>query len=426
MITGNIGTGLIKDLLEFESEKYNLPFVVSVGDLNNYGDSLAMRKAVEVYIHTGSGLTKEITFKDYKIVLTNVHLPYGAEASDDGIYGVIHNKVFIGFDIETYSSEPWINALFASIFDKIMPGIKNYIDNDADKKWQEEYLNLKRFALKDQVKTMKSDIESNADEIENKTNEIKEFISKNYTLAQAIASIEHNPEGVMRRNTLSELDALIKLTPDPVSHIELDISEVKISVFTNEIYIEYEEDDYYIGKFRIDIQPVDSVIKIINTIKKVSGYHHPHISQDGTPCFGNIASTVYYLLIHQDIYQLVTLLIEFLKSYNEDNPYKKIQAWDPNYDEEEEGMDQYESCYEDSGRWDCVNCADSDCPYHDNAQDRCNEIRERDECLNCALDCQYARDYETCFESQTDTHRSECRTCQISDCPHNRQTRQRA
>ena len=308
-----------------------------------------------------------------------------------------------------------------------MPGIKEYIDNEADKKWQEEYLNLKRFALKDQVKTMKSDIESNADEIDTKTNEIKGLISKNYTLAQAIASINNTPEGITRRTTLNELDALIKLTPDPVSHIELDISEVKISVFTNEIYIDYEDNDYYIGKFRIDIQPVDSVIKIINTVKKVSGYHHPHISQDGTPCFGNISSTVYYLLIHQDIYQLVTLLIEFLKSYNEDNSYKKIQYWDPNHDEDEEGMDQYESCYEDSSPYECVICSDTSCPYHEDAQDRCRDTRDNlDDCVECMADCRYARNYEECFENQRDSRTSECRTCQISDCPHNIRERQRA
>ncbi|MCL4558124.1 MAG: hypothetical protein M1491_05770 [Deltaproteobacteria bacterium] len=427
MITGNISTGLIKDLLAFESEKYNLPFVVSVEDLNDYEDSIAIRKAVEVYIHTGTGITKELTFKDNQIVLTNVHLPYGTNPSDDGIYGVLNSKVFIGFDIETYSSEPWINALFASIFDKIMPGIKQYMDNEADKKWQEEYLKLKQYTRKQQVRTMKSDIDSNADEIETKTNEIKEFIAKNYTLAQAIQSITSTPEGVMRRSTLSEFESLMQLTPEPISHIELDTSEGKISVYTNEIYIDYEENDYYIGKFKITIEPASSTIKLTNTVKKVKGYHHPHISQDGTPCLGNIASTVYYLLIHQDIYQLVTLLIEFLRSYNEQNPYAKIEFWDPEYDEEEDGMDQYSSCYQDSGPYDCVICSDSSCPFHDDAQDRCRETRENpDDCVECMAQCQYARNYEQCFEHQRQSRTAECRSCQISDCPHNRQTRQRA
>jgi hypothetical protein len=429
MITGNISTGLIKDLLAFESEKYGIPFVVTVTDLNDYENSVVIRKAVEVYIHTGTGITKELTFKDNKIVLTNVHLPYDADPSEDGIYGVLNNKVFIGFDIETYTAEPWINALFASIFDKIMPDIKLYIDNEADKKWQEEYLKLKRFALKDQVKTMKSDIESNSDEIDTKTSEIKEFVSKNYTLSQAIASIENTPEGVMRRSTLTEFESIMKLTPDPVSHIELDTGDGKITVYTNDIYIDHDDHDdhdYYIGKFKIDIQLSSSVIKITNLEKKVKGYHHPHISQDGTPCLGNISSTVYYLLIHQDIYQLITLLIEFLKSYNEQNPYVGIEHWDPDY-EEDDPIEQYESCYEDSSPYDCVICSDSDCPFHDDAQGRCHETRDNpDDCVECTADCRYARNYEACFENQRDSHTSECRTCQIIACPHHRQARQRA
>ena len=426
MITGNISTGLIKDLLAFESEKYNLPFVVSVEDLNDYDDSIAIRKAVEVYIHTGTGITKELTFKGNQIALTNVHLPYGANPSDDGIYGVLNNKVFIGFDIETYSSEPWINALFASIFDKIMPGIKQYMDNDANKKWKEEYIKLKQYTRKEQVKTMKSDIDSNSDEIETKTSEIKEFISKNYTLTQAIQSITSTPEGVMRRNTLSEFESLMQLTPDPVSHIELDTSEGKISVYTNDISIDFEDNDYYIGKFKITIEPANSTIKLTNTVKKVKGYHHPHISQDGTPCLGNIASTVYYLLIHQDIYQLVSLLIEFLRSYNEQNPYAKIEFWDPDHDEDDEQEDRYESCYEEAGPYECVACDDTECPFHDDAQDRCREIRDsQDECLQCTQHCRYARDYEGCFSSQRNDH-SECRTCGIAECSHNIRQRQRA
>lgn len=427
MIIGNtLSTGVIKDLLEFESEKYNVPFHVTVMDLNDYNESLAIRKAVEVYIHTGGGLTKQITYKDTKITITNVHLPYSANLSEDGTYGIFHNKIFIGFDIESYSTEEWVNGLFSNIFDTIMPGIKQFMDTDIDTAWKQEYLSVKRTIVKEQVKTMKADIDSNGEEIDTKTDEIKELINKNYTLAQAISSISNVPEGIVNKNALSEFEALMKLTPEPISNIELDAGDGRITVYTNDICIEHEDIDYDIGKFRIDIQPVESTIKFTNLEKKVHGYHHPHISQDGTPCLGNIASTVYYLLIHQDIYQLVTLLIGFLKSYNEHNPYKTIEHWDPEYDEEEEVEDRYEGCYNESGPYDCVACTDRDCPYHDDAQDRCHEIRDsEDECLECSHECRYARHFDDCFNRQNNNH-PECRTCEIHACPHNQRQPARA
>ena len=427
MITGNISTGVLKDLLAFESEKYAIPVVVVLTDLNNYENSVVIRKAVEVYINSGTGITKELSFKDNKIVLTNVYLPYFVDASEDGIYGVLNNKVFIGFDLESYSCEPWFNSLFASIFDKVMPTIKTYIDNEAKTQWQEQYFKLKQFALKEQIRTMKSDIESNSEEIEAKLNEIKEFSSKNYTLSQAIASIENLPEGIIRRKAATELESLMELTPDPVSHIELSAHESRVSVYTNEIYIDYEDYDYYMGRFRIDIQLSSSVIKITNLEKPVKGYHHPHVSQDGTPCLGNISSTVYYLMLHQDIYQLVTLLIQFLKSYNEQNPYLKINYWDPDYEDENDPIDRYESCYEDSSAYDCVICQDSNCPYHEEAQERCHEARQNpNECINCTADCIYSGNYDACFTAQMETDTPGCRACTYTDCPHHTEARRRA
>lgn len=427
MITGEtLSTGLIRDLLAFESEKYNIPIHVSVMDLNDYAETLSIRKAIEVYINSGTGLTKEITLNDTTITLSNVHLPYEANVSDDGIYGTSHNKVFIGFDMEFYKEKPFINALFSSIFDKIMPGIKQYMDNEADAEWKDVYLKMKKKLRKEKVQAMKSDIDANAEEIDNKTNEIKELTNKNFTLAQAIQSISNEPEGIMNRTARVEFESLLRLTPSPIDSMELDASEGKITVSTNDISIEHDDNDYYIGKFRIDIYPIKSEIRFTNLIKKVKGYHHPHISQDGTPCFGNIASTVYYLLIHQDLFQLVTLLIEFLKSYNEDNPYKSIDYWDENYDEDKDREDRYEGCYEDVGPYECVACSDTDCPYHDDAQDRCHEMREsEDECLECTRGCQYARRYDECLDNQ-DANHSECRTCEITECPHNLRQPERA
>ena len=427
MIFGEtLSTGVIRDLLAFESEKYGIPFYVSVMDLNEYNESFAIRKALEVYIHTGSGITKEILYKDTPITISNVHLPYTANPSQDATYGTFHNRIFIGFDIETYKDEPWINGLFSSIFDKVMPEIKKFMDNDIDTAWKQEYLSVKRSIVKQQVKTMKSDIDSNGEEIDDKTNEIKELITKNYTLAQAIQSIVNVPEGIAKKAALSEFDALMKLTPQPISNIELDADDGRITVYTDDISIDHDDIDYYIGKFKIDIYPVKSEIKFTNLVKKVQGYHHPHISQAGIPCLGNISSTVYYLLVHQEIYQLITLLIEFLKSYNEDNPYKTIDHWDPEYDEDRNARERYDSCYEDVSPYECVSCGDTDCPYYDDAQDRCHETRDSiDECVQCTQDCRYARDYTGCFHSQNDNH-PDCRTCTIAACPHNQRVPARA
>ena len=69
----------------------------------------------------------------------------------------------------------------------------------------------------------------------------------------------------------------------------------------------------------------------ITGTKLRDGTYHPHVSGTGQPCFGNIKPMVGNLIKECEFEELSFLLIDFLKSYSENNPYRNISYWRDGY-----------------------------------------------------------------------------------------------
>ena len=201
--------------------------------------------------------------------------------------------------------------------------------------------------------------------------------------------------------------------------------------------VTYELGCYWIvlplGQGRLTITPEDRS-------HDVEGYPHPHIASDGTPCLGNIGASVAQLRGEGKHFECVTMLLEFLRSYNPDNPYLRIERWDPDWQDDD---DRFDSCYDDASLSDCATCNDDECHHLDGARrrcyehtdtndciecagcnrrrdaiDHCRERHESHECVTCETECTFAGDVEACFE----THAGEnCATCLNEDCDHHKE-----
>ena len=137
------------------------------------------------------------------------------------------------------------------------------------------------------------------------------------------------------------------------------------------------------------------------------GYFHPHIAQNGAPCLGNIGEDVAKLLEQREWGTLLLLLDEFLRSYNDQNPY--VQWFGEDSEE-----DAYEECYE-NGEYNCIECHDSGCPYWDGRFRRCHESSTNNDCVWCAnCDCQYFEDELN--ECRANHKPAQCLDCKVEHC----------
>lgn len=81
----------------------------------------------------------------------------------------------------------------------------------------------------------------------------------------------------------------------------------------------------YIGESKIKINISPSIVDVrFYTEQKRKGYWseqdpHPHVSELGNPCLGSASEIIAQLLVSREWYALVTICINFLESYNEDD-----------------------------------------------------------------------------------------------------------
>lgn len=149
-----------------------------------------------------------------------------------------------------------------------------------------------------------------------------------------------------------------------IKEIEYDIYNKEIIIYTNMIYIYKENFKYKIGEFEIRIPYVTSleaerfkegesrgidysrIADLIKFTNLTPGYkrlsywgiecQHPHISNRGRACFGNVASPLTECLNQGDYVGVVSLLLSFLQQANTKDPAgKQITSWDVVDDDDE-------------------------------------------------------------------------------------------
>ena len=123
-----------------------------------------------------------------------------------------------------------------------------------------------------------------------------------------------------------EFDKLICM--DGVENVH--VTEDRVEVFTSHVYIKHRKTTYDIGKFRIDIS-LSGVLRVHNLTQKITTdqytLYHPHVKSDGQCCLGNIGPGVAKLIAEYQFAVVTQILIQFLQTYNPDNPYGKIEWW---------------------------------------------------------------------------------------------------
>ncbi len=100
------------------------------------------------------------------------------------------------------------------------------------------------------------------------------------------------------------------------------------------ITIRHNGVDHFIGDFNVkystQAEHAYYGIKVFNPTKTSSGRQHPHVYENRC-CFGNISSLMDTYWKDGDWVTLTETLIDFLHTYNPENPFRKIAHWKDGY-----------------------------------------------------------------------------------------------
>jgi len=422
-------------LLQFEEQRLGLPIEVVKKPLYNLSPSPPFRPVIEVRIHTGTRPeTFPVLLVDELLEITApVHVT--TEAREVGftdntgqfcpLAGITDNRVAIHFDLdEVFHSGNVIRKPTNGTVPTGNPGNKVAdlvcsqafaiaLGNVRRYDWKretQEFITCVLAARQKTVDEWSQAYRQNERSLEEKSFDIQQLARKNGELRQRIRTHNQLTRKRVERKAREDHSGLVKLLGRGLGSIEVDGGVLRAVTAAIEIFwcgVTYEMGRYIIsvplGEGRLTIKPQDG--------NEVEGYPHPHVASDGAPCLGNIGATVAQLLGEGEHFQLVTTLLEFLRSYNPDNPYLRLERWDPEWEDED---DRYESCYDDASLSDCATCNDWDCSHREAAESRCYEHTDTDDCISCGGCDRHLDAISHCRE----THEGhECVACDVS-CTH--------
>ena len=421
-------------ILEFEEYRLGLPIEAHSLHLMNAG--LPFRPVIEINIHTARDLDRIPVLFDNEVM----ELSVAAHMCDDNQFvgfadrngdlcplaGITGNRLNIYVDLNRVFRNPGDvgrkplngskvcghpgNRIADLILARALPIIVGNIRRHDWKQEGELYTRAKLSAQEETARRWERNVRENGRAIEEKTFEINSLARKNAELREQLRLRKLVTNKRREREATEEHAQLRQLLGRSLRQIEVRDGHLK--TLTTPIDIDHHGYQYEFGCFWIHV-PLNGgrlEIRPENTGNEVDDFSHPHIASDGYPCLGNIGSTLAQLLGEGRMFEAVTLMLEFLRSYNPDNPYLRIERWNPDWEDDD---DRFESCYNNASLSDCATCNDEDCPYQDGSARRCVENTDTEDCIECNSCGERRHAIEHC---RNNNEHWECVQCQ-TQCP---------
>jgi hypothetical protein len=373
-------TNQIQDLVRFYAQKYHVPITL-----------LSDSSQVESWDSTGLvvALPSQATLPK---TIADLAVLYDANLAKN-----------LQGDLITLDDVPmarvgrhWIVMLFCSQHPPAINFARKVIDQHLPRlcrKYRHEQKNALVESMADCVQDRRRELQSSLREdgykLEGLSLQIMQLSRKLESDRQVLRLFEHSPEWIQARSTRTYVD-LMKLVPSVYSSFSFE-DEV-ITGTTHEIAIEYYDYTYRFEPYTVEVNLREGKVRISGGTEHL-GYIHPHITDEPSNiCWGNISHLVNRLYGELDLFGLFQLVHQYLGSYNEADPYQKIEKWDPNYEEPEDDDEPYCSFCDDYGHsieecdscWWCHYCNEfvdhdeSDCPN--------GPVAEREEAANAVVE----------------------------------------
>jgi len=226
----------------------------------------------------------------------------------------------------------WGDSLLLRIFERAIPLALN------SQKWAKEFEDQKRLRLhryKDQYvelvkRRSQQDIESARIDLTRMRLEKDRLMVDLTTAIREIDRLDMIAGGLNTRN--GDFDRKARMEFDKICTVPeivgLAVDAGGVKAVTTELLI---DNRWRVGSYEIAIQ-LDGHVSIRNlTNAKKIGYEtidHPHVRMN-TPCWGNIQAGVVKMISNYDFGAVLQTILEYLKTYNPDDPWGKehIPLW---------------------------------------------------------------------------------------------------
>lgn len=344
------GSGLSPDLLQFYAQKYH----------------------VNIALHRNAG---HGIIVDYPVIAEGKFNINGHEFSYDADYqnhiegeviledDVPVGKVSDGYLLFLFSPEDETSSnLMKRLLEEHLPAIAKKCRRQVRSQFLEQLVNCaekKKYFLESQIRDKEFDIRDLIEKIKDKSSEL--FLSKH------LLKFFNKSSKYLQQQAVKMFVELMKLVPGLYQGFRFE--EDKLIGTTHPINIRYEGDDYNFEPYEVVIYLNDQKVTIQSSSNEINGYIHPHVTDDNEVCWGNIQGLIPKLLGSMDIFGLFQMIHKFLSEYNPDDPFQKIQNWDPYWEGEDE--DEYCLYCEESGH-------NADCCEHCWYCDDCEEYHSYD------------------------------------------------
>jgi len=138
-------------------------------------------------------------------------------------------------------------------------------------------------------------------------------------------SIEDDEESL--RVSDQEVDRMVDCISSYSESGKFSFEGPYLVVPVGQIDIEYKGKTYDIGRMVIKIDPNDNEIKCSNLTRDVRSYPHPHVDSSGNICLGSADYGISVLLGNKQFDVAILMIVQFLKTYNNRNPFSLIENW---------------------------------------------------------------------------------------------------
>ena len=187
--------------------------------------------------------------------------------------------------------------------------------------------------------------------------ELKKAVDNLTFIMKQLEEIKDDKDTIAEK-IIKDLDLILSCELIEDVFIENDL----FKVYTKDLIITDDKGRRYKGgNFEITIDMKNCYVTFKGSLKKQGFWSnkdpHPHISYNGEACLGNISSTVAELCSQNELYALVTILLDFLQSANtNDAAGKYVQIY---WDEIDENGNVIEKEEKEEYTWVCDCCGES-------------------------------------------------------------------
>jgi hypothetical protein len=252
-----------------------------------------------------------------------------AELIGNNLY-IHHNLNYFGTDNELQIYRRILEETVKILKNGYEKSLKDYKDNSAVRA-RKIYISKCADRIVARIQSLKNEIQKCERLIKEDRDHIIHYIRTMHVSRAALDGLQ------LRQDTDvvdygAEYDRLLKME----GLVQVNIIGNKLIAETEKVYVTYDNVEYYLGRYQINIPLMNTGdIRIYNldetcikwSSQRQAYFNHPHIPKHGECCFGNLTTGLAKLMGEHQYAIVLQIIVKYLSSANDKDWYLTIEEW---------------------------------------------------------------------------------------------------